>query len=318
MKYDKQEFERFYEANKKLIYNAVYKFKGIPRFHDMEEDLIGEGTVAFVRAYKMFDENRGECKITTYIMSSVFYAIYHFLNKSKNKSENEFYANDKLCINSDGEFFDIMEDIKVMTEDEIVDNLMSNDFKKAFDNLFGKRDKQLKEIVELRYLKGVTSTDVAEMYDYTQSNISMMVNRFLDNRRRVFDIKPNDTYDDFKEKFYKGMDNERYWELNKRKGDSGEFKGYRIGEALKRNIDTVYGQTGCTDRYELCNLVVEYYIEIYGEHLYEFRLKQGNADTTKKLLKAIDYYLLKYVKKIIGRHKRDIQITSEKAVFGNI
>ena len=174
--------EKLIEHNLRLV---VYIAKKYENSGIEFEDLISIGSMGLIKAVKTFRSDKN-IKLATYASRCIDNEILMQLRKST-REKNEISLDKPLSEDKEGNTL-LLADVISNDEEEIDQNLMLSDEKKAIWGIMNKLEKREREIMLLRFgLEGqdeLTQKEVADKMGISQSYISRIEKKVLSKMKK--------------------------------------------------------------------------------------------------------------------------------------
>lgn len=170
--------DTLYERNMKLMYHLADKFSNL---NFDQDDFIGCGDIAFVKAIKIFDPNKS--KWSTFFSRIMVNEIL-MMNRSLKKQVETISLETIICVDNDCNILtlqDVLQD-PADIEDEVMNRMAIDKVLKAAEKITS----QKREILRL-YLNETKQRDIGKKLNLSQSHISKVIKSLFLELKETFE-----------------------------------------------------------------------------------------------------------------------------------
>lgn len=154
------------------------------------EDLISIGTIGLIKAINTFKADKN-IKLATYASRCIENEILMFIRKSAQRG-GELSIDEPLSVDWDGNEL-LLSDILCSDEDSVFSDLEAQEDKRMISGALSELDERERVIISLRFGLGcsreMTQKEVADLLGISQSYISRLEKRIIDEMRRKLEPK---------------------------------------------------------------------------------------------------------------------------------
>jgi len=172
------DIDTLYERNMKLMYHLADKFSNL---NFDQDDFIGCGDIAFVKAIKIFDPNKS--KRSTFFSRIMVNEIL-MMNRSLKKQVETISLETIICVDNDCNILTLQDVLQDPTdiEDEVMNRMVIDKVLKAAEKITSQKC----EILRL-YLNETKQSDIGKKLNLSQSHISKVIKSLFLELKEAFE-----------------------------------------------------------------------------------------------------------------------------------